>query len=37
MVVIVAVKANEGNLDWIVDLNCGTAEVVNSGIVVCVI
>jgi hypothetical protein len=36
MVVIVAVKANEGNLDWVVDLNCGTAEVVDSGIVVCV-
>lgn len=37
MVIVVAVKANDGKLDWVVDLNCGMAAVVDSGIVVCVI
>jgi hypothetical protein len=37
MVIVVAVKANDGKLDWVVDLNCGMTAVVDSGIVVCVI
>jgi hypothetical protein len=37
MVIVVAVKANDGKLDWVVDLNCGMAEIVDSEIVVCVI
>lgn len=37
MVIVVAVKAKDGKLDWVADLNCGMAAVVDSCIVVCVI
>lgn len=37
IVIVVAVKANAGKLDWVVNLNCGMASLVDNGIVVCVI